>query len=422
MKNEWVPPQHAPPTIGFRTVTPVPIAKLQKMSQTVIDMWKRGLPIYRPLSTLRETLTIRLFDNRIPTDLQWISDFFEERSWMFDPFMELNSGVLEPTDYTTMNASLSFSIFKALEVSDTPSWFEVGSDLVYALLATRLRGVRPEDVKLPLPGFYVALPPGIITLRDNVTGDHEVRACSISEGCTRPKEQLETNVAYSAYPDELRHGRRLLLMFYCEPNENSSNPADDNLLYLSIPLYSPSQPIEELLEHDLHVAGPDDADHDIGGTVAGVSYTHLELRKLLRFFVVNFLLYLASPESDIQHKHAKHIRALRKGKGKKSRRNKDAIKRLEKEPFWVVGSRVVIDPSVRESVRGTGTPTGKQRAVNVPVMGYWRRQWRGRKTPDTPKGQDWYMRWIDPTVRNRVEGVPILGHEYKIRERGKGGK
>ncbi len=400
---------------GYRNLPKKSIQDLQKMAQVSWDMWKRGQPVYRAVTALRTATTVAMLDHRVPTELQWISDFFNEDSWLFEPFLHINVGSAGPGNHATLNAALCFSILKALQVGDTPSWFEIKDDLAHALLATKLRGVKAEDVKLPLPGFYIELPPGLMTLLNNLTGEHEVRAIAVSEGVTAPDAINERALTYFDFPENVAYGRRLLIMVYCEPNENSANPEDDNLLYFSLPLHDENMTIEEMLEHDRQVAGPDWRDEKVGGTFAGVPRTNLEIRNVLRSFVVNFLLYISSPEADVEHKHAGRIRQLRKGKGRKSTRVRQAVARLRAEPFWVVGSRVVVDPSVRESVRHAGTSRGTQKAVNVQVMGFWRKQWRGKKTPDKPKGQEWYWKWIEPFVRNRVEGAPVLGHEYKVK-------
>lgn len=405
---------------AYRKLPPKSPNELLRMSRVSWDIWKRGDPVHRPLAAVRTATTVAMFGHKVPTNLRWISDFFNEDSWLFEPFLMLNAGSMMaagPENHATLNAALCFTILKCLETSDTPSWFEIKDDLAHALLATKLKGVKAGDVKLPLPGFYLELPPGVMTLRNDTTGEHTVRSISVCEGATTPEDEADRDLTYFEYPSGVAYGRRLLIMVYCEPNENSQTPEDDHLLYFSLPLHDENRTVEEMLEHDQRVSGPNPDNDKIGGTIAGVPRTHAQLRDVLRSFVVNFLIYLSSPEADVEHKNAERIRQLRKGKGKKSARKRAIVERLQAEPFWVVGSSVVIAPGVRESVRCAGTPRGAQRAVNVQVMGFWRRQWHGKKTAEKPRGQEWSWKWIRPYVRNRVEGAPVLGHEYKLKNR-----
>jgi hypothetical protein len=401
--------------VRTRNLPPKRPEELVKMARATWELWKRGGEVHRAVAALRSATTVAMYDHKVPTDLQWISDFFNEASPLFEPFVNINIGSMGPGNHVTLNAALAYSILKCLEVSDTPSWFEIKDDFAHALLATKLKGVKAGDVKLPLPGFYIELPPGLMTLLNNLTGEHVVRAISVCEGVTSPDAIQEGALTYFEFPEKVAYGRRLLIMVYCDPNENSDNPEDDNLLYFSLPLYDDEMTIEDMLEHDREVAGSDWRDEKVGGTFAGVPRTNLQIRNVLQSFVVNFLIYLSSPEADVTHKHADRIRQLRKGKKRKSTRARQAVERLKAQPSWVVGSRVVVDPDVRESVRHAGTSRGPQKAVNVQVMGFWRRQWRGKKTPEKPKGQEWYWKWIKPFVRNKVEGQPVLGHEYKVK-------
>lgn len=415
--NEWLrqgaagPVPMGDPTCEaptFREVHRPTMKELSALADATLRAWKRGEPVYRMVAAVRHKATIAMFEGRICTNLQWISDFFDPTSPLFEMFGRVDHWSNGPDNTVALNAAMTFGTMKAHQLSDEPAWFELREDLAYSLLGTRLTGVRPSDVRLPLPGFYIELPTGLMTLYNNLTGEHEVRAVCVCEGSPR----RNANVPIPATPVDVGYGRRLLVIAYCEPNANSVSPEDDNILYFSLPLFDDEKTIEELIEHDQQASGHDWRDEKMGGTFAGVKRSNLQLRNLLRSFVVNFLLYLSAPESDVTHKHADRIRQLRKGK--RTRRVREQIKRLQDKPFWVVGSRVVVDPAMKEAVRHAGTRRGAQKAVNVLVMGHWRRQWFGPKTEEHPKGSGWYLKEIKPYVRNKVEGQPIFAHEYKV--------
>jgi len=396
-----------------------PVGKeLKRHAEATWNTWKRGEPVFRLVTALRTMVTLAMFEGKVPTDLQWISDFFDPEAWFYEPFLGVNQINAGEDNSASLNATLAFTAMQALQVSDTPAWFELRDGLAHSLLATRLTGVRPSDVKMPLPGFYIELPPDLMYLTNNLTGRHEVRALCVAEGCpTKAASDIVASFPIDDSPfresEDVGYGRRLLIVVFCEPNENSITPEDDNILYFSLPLYDDERTVGELIEYDHTVTGDDWRDDKIGGAFAGVGRTNLQLRNLLRSFVVNFLLYLNAPESDICHKHADHVSKLRKGKT--TRRVREQIKRLRRKPFWVVGSRVVVDPSIREAVRHAGTKRGPQKAVNVLVMGYWRKQWSGPKSEECPKGTKCRPKEIKPYVRNKVEGSPVFAHEYKVK-------
>jgi len=383
--------------------------ELERLADATWRAWKRGEPVFRQVAAIRHKATMLMFEGKVCTNLQWISDFFNVDSPLFEFFGRVNHWSAGEDNTVTLNAAMTFGTMQAHKISDEPAWFELKEDLAYSLLGTRLTGVRPSDVRLPLPGFYIELPPGLMTLHNNLTGRHEVRCVCVCEGFPHKYDKEP----FLPTADDVGYGRRLLIIAYCEPNENSVTPEDDNILYFSLPLFDETKTIEELIEYDHAVTGDDWRDDKVGGSFAGVDRTNLQLRNLLRSFVVNFLLYLSAPESDVTHKHANRIRQLRKGK--KTRRVREQIKRLQDKPFWVVGSRVVVDPAVKAAVQHAGTKRGPQKAVNVLVMGHWRKQWFGPKTEEHPKGADWYLKEIKPYVRNKVEGQPIFAHEYKVK-------
>jgi len=369
--------------------------------------WKSGQPTYRWVEKYRTQFWVVLYQRVIPTEVKWIKDFGVD-----GPLQDYTNKLREVLDDDPMiSLVMSFMTMKTLQKSDTPAWFSLSEDLMCSLLATQLKGVQTSDVKVPLPGFYIEIPEKMLYLRNEYTGDHEVRTIGVVEGYL-DEEGLENPPEQRGYL-----GRRLLLVVNCEPNENSTSVYDDHVIYLSLPMTEESNiPVDEMIADENKVLQtlnlPDESEH--GGHVLGVAYTYGEIMDLIRSFVINFLLYLASPKADIKHKNDNHIKRLRKKK-KRSKTIKAQIKRLLSEPSWIVGSRVVVDSGVRQSLRNEGTKLTRKAAYNVLVRGHWRRQWRGKKSPESPKGTDWSWIWIAPTVRNFDALKMIKAHEYKVK-------
>lgn len=392
-----------------RYVPRISDAEFKRLNSAIFARWTRGESVYRLMNALRTQAFLRVFDERVPDvdELSWIGDFLDPRFVLYDNFKMLNVLSQGMDSSTMLNAALAFSVSRALAKSDTPAWFELREDLAYSLFGTQLTGVRPGDVKMPFPGFYISIPAGFLTLYNEHTGEHEVRAVAVSEGYTHEKDY---HPAYNC-------GRRLLLVMHCEPNEHSVDPEDDHIFYFSVPLFDETKSVEEMVASDEEVlieAGLGGAGRKPLGTIMGAVYDNNSIRRLLRSFVINFLLYINAPAADIEHANEGRIRKLRKGK--KTRRVKAQIERLEKEPVWVVGSRVVVSPEVKAAVREIGVRGPRKAVANVLVRGHWRRQWKGRKTPESPKGTSWYFCWIEPTVRNYDPTKKVKAHEYACKK------
>lgn len=400
------------PSRRVPTATP---QQLKALYQASMRAWQEKRPVFRIIAAMRTNACLALWHERVPTNLHWVSDFLDPDGPLAEPFLEMCSYSAGLRDSSmALNAALAYGTMQCLQVSDVPPWFALSDALAHTLMATHLRGVYPRDVRTPFPGFYIELPPGMLTLRNHYTDEHEVRAICVCEG--NPQPLSARNAAIPMLVDiaaQVGYGRRLLIVAFCEPNHNSVSPEDDNILFFSLPLDDDTQTVEALLIRDYDLVGTHEHDDQIGGSLAGMPRTNIDLRNLLRGFVINFLLYLGSPHADREHAHAARISALRKEK--RTRRVRDQIARLSAEPLWVVGSRLKIDPRITAAVRDAGTAQGRAVALNVLVRGYWRRQWTGKKTPENPKGSDWHMVHIPPTVRNYDPATKVRAHEYQVK-------
>jgi hypothetical protein len=379
-----------------------------RLMERAWKMWKRGDPVFRIMSEVRTWSCIEMYEGKVFTDITWIGDFFDPKSALYNRFRIHNEWAVQghPGTNSELQAALCFTIFKTLEKSDSPSWFRLSDGLTWKLITTELKGVYPEDIRLPLPGFYIELPKGILTLFNNLTGEHEVRAVAVCEGAPHENERLlNVNVDVAN-----GYGRRLLIVAHCEPNENSTDPGDDNVMYLSLPLYDTGKKIGDLIERDYSTVkehGGDWRDAKFGGYFAGQKKTNLELRRLLQQFVMNVLLYMNSAQADIRHVNQDQIRALKKEK-KGRKKHKKLIQKLKANNTWLVGTNVVFDPRVKQAAQSS-TGTGSKLRFKSLVRGHWRAQahGKGRKLRK--------LIWIEPHIRGGDLPGKVLGHNYEVK-------
>lgn len=357
------------------------------------ELWQRGESVVRKMMELRTWTAIDLYDERVFTDLQWWTDFRVEDTPLRKPFLHyMNRASLETGTDENLQATMMFSTFKCLESSDTPNWFRLSDGLSWKLATTELRGIRPSDVKLPFPGFYVEVPDGLFQIFCNTTGMHTVRALGVSEGWAPAIDRVE--------------GRRLLIHVYCDPNENSTDVGDDFVMWIEVPLFDESRTVDQMVledESDEPAAYKYDGRH--GGTFAGNVVTNAKLRELVRKFVMNILLYMNSDKADVRHVHRDKVRALKKSKGRK--KNKERRGKLEKENTWIVGTNVIFDPRVK-NLAESGREGQSLRFKSL-VRGHWRQQahGEGRKLRR--------LLWIEPHVRGGDLPGKVLGHNYSIK-------
>lgn len=369
--------------------------------------WRKGHDVGRLMATIRSWGCLGAFDGKVFTDLSWMSDFFDPESPLYEPFRETCATTnLMPGTNEELNAALAFAVMQTLQDSDTPSFFRLSEGLTWKLLSTELKGVYPDDIRLPMQGFYVEVPKGVMYLLNNLTGWHPLQSLCIVEGNPVKNPRVSVNVDL-----EYGYGRRLLILAHCAANENSSDPGDDNVMYFSLPLFDSERSIEDMMKQDFQVVqerGGDWRDEKVGGTFMGHKKTNLELRNLLRQFVINVLLYMNSPNADIQHVHQDRIRALqRQKKGRK--KNAKQIQKLKSEKVWLVGTKVQFDPRIRQLAEGGKKGGGQKLRYKSLVRGHWRRQAYG------PKWSLRKLRWIEPHVRGGDLPGQVLGHEYEVK-------
>jgi len=420
--------------IGYpRKVGFVSDAKINAYVAATHDAWKRGQYTGRLLSRLREMELVKFFGNKVYPDVPWTLSFLDDGHVgpvIADKFQKLClagqasheqnvGGHVGLFEVGVANSVLVFSVMKCLANSDTAAWFRVEKELACSLLSTKLTGVFARDVVMPFPGFYVELPPGLLQLYAEDVGFCDLRTISISEGVSIEPSEYFMKFLRGAYvqPWKATCGRRISVLCMSDPSRYSVHFRDDIIRYFHVPLYDETLSLERISQNIAEGmiksgVSPDDYNSPMSGKVLGSVVSDKEFGEVISSFVVNLLLYLSSRTSDVVSvKRAVPKRARNK------KRNAVPTRKLvdvQLQNDFVVGSRVVIDPRVRQTMQASAAVGGISKAVNVLVRGHWRHVWHGKKTEESPKGEGRRPVWVQPFVRNKATGA-VLGHQYEVR-------
>jgi hypothetical protein len=410
-----------------RKMKPVTQVMLNRQMHAITEAWNRREYLGRLTTRYRELYIIRSFSNKVYPDIPWFTSLMdsEQSGSVVEEFAQYCSRVdIDWTDRANidevyMSAVFAFSAMKCLSKSDSSPWFRLENELAFSLLSTHLRGVKAGDVVFPFPGFYVELPAGLISLFSPDCGLHEMRTICVCEGVfNRPsKDKMARSFSELSEGDwKATTGRKASIICFGEGNESSLGPRGYSAQGYVLTLHDDSLSLEDLGKgvsdvverHSMEVSKA----NDYVGTVLGSKVVGHELEKTVLSFVVNFLLYLSSKDADILPVDRPVFKVLRKKKKSAMARRK--IKALQDLPDFIVGSRVVIDPRVRQTMQSSAAVGGISKAVNVLVRGHWRHVWHGKKTEESPKGEGRRPVWVQPFVRNKATGA-VLGHQYEVR-------
>lgn len=277
--------------------------------------------------------------------------------------------------------TIALFIYMAARRFGTPNVFDLRNNLAEKLLLTDVDQIRPADVQPPFPGFYVQMPPGALEMFNAQTGWHKTTFVGIAEA-------VFTN-------ESGRRGRGLASIFWSEPNENSAAPEDDNaqVSFVSLPMdYDGTiEQYESTIEYD-GTEGTRQQFVKWQGRPLGFEEGH----KLLRRFMVNFCLYLSSPNPDIQPTSGKQSwKDVSEQVGEaRAQRSKRPVTVGKNFSMWDVGR------NVHRLVRLTAT--------DILVRGHWRRQAHGAGRALRK------VIWIEPFVRRPTEGAEATGHDYAV--------
>lgn len=306
----------------------------------------------------------------------------------------------DEVDAQVMHSAIhDFIAHRCLAAGDNPPWFEIEDELAWCFLATDLRGVRCDDVTLPFPGAVLSIPKGAFKLTSD-TGTHEVLAATVAHSCgTNGSEWRD------AHPE----GVYVLLW----AGRGSEGPDFDNAtLFFYVPLVA-GEEIEAAHQRMLATDADSERRFNNGRTVGYFGDKPLkmsELRDIVLRYVVNTLVYIASPQGGIRRKFEDEITKL-ESKGKKARdTDKARAKRLREEQRYVVHTTLKLQPGLKEAVLGSGGGATWSLKYKTWVRGHWRNQAHGKGRLDRK------LIFIQPFVRGG-DHLPTEAatHTYEVK-------
>ena len=309
---------------------------------------------------------------------------------------DMSSAQLAATSQRAVTGSILATLYplwdymKASTLSD-PNVFSVNDSLIEKLMNTDVGNVVPDDVRLPFPGIYISIPHGskILESRNQLTGFHEISLIGIGEGLSKGK-------------------RAMFVVMWGEPHSHGSSPGDDHVYSFEFSLPDGgSRSLTELFEADASEAriGLETENRRPERDVLrfyGESFDLFDAAALLRRLVINFCLYLNSPNPDIE--------PTRSGQGKwgeteltRPKRTKVRVsKKRSGKPKMGRAKEWDVGRNVAKLVRRSMT-------TDILVRGHFRNQ---------PFGVGRAKRrviWIEPHIRLPTDPDHSHGHEYDVK-------
>jgi hypothetical protein len=383
------------------------------------DLFQRGKPSFRQRAELAEIISSITSPPGIE-EVGWPSQLWSGtgaigRAWLDQWVRRVSAEAPRGLDFDVLgpelqercriDAVLSLASMKSRAAGSC--WFKVDDLLAHALLSTDAKGIRPDDVHMPLPAFWIEFPAGLISLEHRLTGWHELRSVCVAEG-QYDAAAIEGLTEPFATAAAMRLGRRLLIVCDCEPNARSQNCFDNNYAYIGIPLFDNSMTVDELsesLDFSDMIADPKLAEQHHRfldaqtAKIAGVKVPRGAALKLVQRYVLNLLLFLTSDQAETRRVEPK----------RKKRKGRRAHRHIEKtnSPTILVNSKVKIHREVRDAFR-SGQHTGRKLTVRTIVRGHIRQQACG------PQWSERKPVWIAPHIRGKDLVGPVRGHDYEM--------
>jgi len=364
--------------------------------------FEEGTPFYREAARFREIAGVALYSNEGPQpEAGWFTEVAAE------PWFEKRASLQPDDPDVTHSAIMTWVSSQLRRVSYTSNWFVPSDPLIYQLLATDLRGVLVGDLTLPFPSFYVELPRGVFYLDGKGTGWHAIRYILVTSGETTEK----TAKAHErlGIPAPLL-GKRLLVEMYGETNDRSKNPFDDVWAFHSYRLGDPMADLDQAIGDSLD--DPEMERSHLRGQIGERRLDGIEVRREVLRFLLNFCIYLGTPEARVENETAAEIERLTKGKKLRNLRKnvQDKVRVLaSKEQVLRVGSNVTVESEIRDYALSRIPGEGQKLSYRTVVRGHWRNQAHG------PQLSLRSQKWIAPHVRGTSLPDPTVGHQYKVR-------
>jgi hypothetical protein len=384
---------------------------MQRIFRQQLDNVVRGHPCYRHHVLILHAALMKLAKNKVPIGVEWPNalvnyesdaDFPKELESFSDWIHSYPANYMQSfgwTDPKVLQTSLfnelsaSWTLFRSLEYSDTPNWYKPSEDLVYSLAATNLSGVYAEDIHMPFPAIFLELPRGVLR-GSTVRGMHDILCIGVAIGNINPTRDVDRRLLTESaecanVPLDEVLGRDLRLLLIHEPLPGDQGMDDVSTHTAHIRFNRDDVPLHELIISSAEPRGPDQYRTEF----FGVPVVPVQADRAIFNLVIGFLLYLQSTQDLTKVP----VRVPRSKRGVKH-----SVARLLTANSWLVGTRVRLDPRIKDAVR-EGWTTGHRHKTVVPGHAQ-----RYRCGPH----DDWHyeIRFKAPYVKSG-DG-PILGHSY----------
>lgn len=272
----------------------------------------------------------------------------------------------------TKIADIWFSA-RALEISDTPNWYILNDNFVYSLLATSIKNVYSDDIHLPFPAFYIEFPKGLLSIVNN-----DVK-CSIDcIGVSKVIWESDMHLQGVNYVSK----EQLILCLVLNANEKLAKQGGATYFHVA---FDKGHTITDCISMSPYLFE----------NFKFLDFTDEKAFSMLVNVVIGFLLFLKEKNNDV---------VAKKTNKKKGKLKKVIGHTLINANTWLVGSKIKLDPAIKESVRSGKSSISYTHKVVVP--GHFQRYRHGSR-------DDWHyvLHKKEPYVKNG-DGL-ILGHSYK---------
>lgn len=308
------------------------------------------------------------------------------------------------------------------------NWFGLTDSLFTRFLLTDLRGVRPADIRPPFSGFYLELPLGAVELHHSETGWHPLQALavgldlrtSLARELTEQEKKAVAEFHHFAADSPLLErtvleaaSRSLHITTICGPSMQSPHALDDNIFRVTLPLGGDDSldktdaEFSEAVQEHIQQIGEAELEGSEHLRIWGVAYDGPDSRKLLKRIVMNFILYLNTPNADVRREVVSVdplLKSYRKG-----RLGLELLRDMLGSYVTRVGTNVVVDKTLQEAVRTHRvTRSGWKLVYRTLVRGHWRNQACG------PGSLQRKLIWIEPHARG--PGEHSVGHDYSFKQ------
>jgi hypothetical protein len=277
----------------------------------------------------------------------------------------------EPVDWddvAELCATTIVPIFLLMRANEfgSPNVFLLRDNIAERLLATDAPELTGNDVKPPFPGFYIQLPPGLMQVF--FKGD-------------------EVPLSFIGVAEVVKKGERLLLI---EAWGEGRHYRSSRVVHVLLPRESRPDVLAPPVIYE---------DETAGGSFGrkGAKLPGIEGLRLLEKLIVNFCLYLSSPNPDISDASGNRSWSDTITVLEAATRTSPELKR---KPLPGGKNFAMWDA-------GRNTQRLVVQKTDVVVRGYFKRQ------PHGPRSSLRRLIWVEPHIRNPT-GIEAPGHDYDV--------